>query len=241
MLLLLATLAAAEPIVEPLAEGAFRLKLDAAPGAIADARARLTPAAQRACQGKRAVFGRFRYAAPAGAAAMSLDQELLCLPLLVAPVPAAAAPNPAWSPDEVVQARLLAASYGYFAAKDDARYPEAHRLLSEPQQAQTPLDDWTAAAAAFNAEAGPVRGRRVVEISWYNNPADAPEPGIYVAADFSAEFEKLEFVCGYLMWRLQPDGSFRLVREEQNLVRQRSRPMAAIDRTPLRTRIGCKD
>jgi hypothetical protein len=43
------------------------------------------------------------------------------------------------------------------------------------------------------------------------------------------------------MWRLQPDGSFRLVREEQNLVHKRGRPMADIDRTPLRTRIGCKD
>jgi hypothetical protein len=44
------------------------------------------------------------------------------------------------------------------------------------------------------------------------------------------------------MWRLLPDGSFRLVREEQNLARKRgAKPMASIDRDPMRIRLGCKD
>ena len=103
--------------------------------------------------------------------------------------------------------------------------------------------EWSRAAAEFNAQAGSPRGRRVVEITWYKDPEDAPEPGLYVAADFSADFEKLEFVCGYLMWQVQPDGRFRLVREEQNMAPRRAsgRAIAQIDRDPLRTRMGCKD
>jgi hypothetical protein len=238
MLLLLLAAVAAEPVVEPIADGAFRISLPQAPGSIAAAQARLRPAAARSCAARIAAFARFRYT---GTPPLTLEQELLCLPITTAPVPAAAIPDAQWSPDEVLQARLLAASYGYFAAKDAARYAEAYRLLAPQQQTLSPLPGWTAAATNFNAEAGPVRGRRVVEISWYNNPPDAPEPGIYVAADYSAEFDKLEFVCGYLMWRLQPDGSFRLVREEQNLVHKRGKPMAKIDSDPLRARIGCKD
>ena len=243
MLLLLAALAVAvaEPSVEPVAQDAFRLKLDAAPTEIAAARARLAAAAHRACPGKTPVFGRFRYEAAAKDGPLSLEQELLCLPADRASVAAAAQADPDWEPDAVLQGRLLGATYGYFAAKDQARYADAYQMLSPRQQATSAQSDWTAAAREFNGEAGPVRSRRVVEISWYNHPSDAPEPGIYVAADYSAEFEKLEFVCGYLMWRLLPDGSFRLVREEQNLVHKRPRPMAAIDRDPLRKRLGCKD
>jgi hypothetical protein len=228
---------AAAPVVEPIAQGAFRMRLDGAPGQIAAAQQSLTGAARRACAGQMPVLGRFRYQGTP----LSLEQELLCVPRQPAAVPAASRSDPDWSPDAVLQARLLAASYAYFSAKDGGRYAEAWTLQSLRLQQSSPLADWSAAAGSFNAEAGPVRARRVVEISWYNHPSDAPEPGIYVAADYSAEFEKLEFVCGYLMWRLQPDGSFRLVREEQNMVHKRDKPMAAIDRTPLRTRLGCKD
>lgn len=234
-------LVAAEPIVEPLAQGVFRMRVESPPATFAEAQAQLRPAAARACAGKQPTFGRFRYGEATASEPIALEQELLCLPPSAVPVPAAARLASDWAPDSSHQARVLAASYAYFAAKDAARYAEAYRQLSPRQQADRSLIEWTFAATAFNAEAGAVRARRVVEISWYNHPADAPEPGIYVAADYSAEFEKLEFVCGYLMWRLQPDGGFRLVREEQNLVHKRGRAMPAIDRDPLRARMGCKD
>ena len=171
-----------------------------------------------------------------------LEQELICLDAARAAAPTGAAPDPAWSPTPVDQQALLAATYDYFAAKDATKYRDAYAFLSERMKADVALDAWTEAARDFDEAAGRALGRRVVEISWYNNPSDAPEPGIYVAADFSAEFEKLEFVCGYVMWRLMPDGTLRLVREEQNLARKRgAKPMAAIDRDPLRARLGCKD
>jgi hypothetical protein len=149
----------------------------------------------------------------------------------------------ALAPSRADQQAALAASYGYFAAKDEGRFSEAHNLLTDRMRARFPLPLWSQAARSFNTEAGRHRGRRVVEITWYQDPEGAPEPGLYVAADFSADFEKAEFVCGYLMWQIQPDGSFRLVREEQNMAPKRAsgRAIAQIDRDPLRTRMGCKD
>ena len=258
LLAALAPVAAAAPqlSVERIGESSFRLSSPASSTAtIMELQRQLLAAARLACQNKQPVFARYRIspdepeptAAGRSAAApmssnMTLEQELLCLDAASRPTPAAAAPDPDWAPTPADQQALLAATYRYFAAKDAARYPEAHGFLSDRMQASIPLEPWTQSAREFNQAAGRALGRRVVEISWYNHPSDAPEPGIYVAADFSAEFEKLEFVCGYLMWRLLPDGSFRLVREEQNLARKRGlRPMAAIDRDPMRARLGCKD
>lgn len=229
--------AAPQVSVEQIGEDAFRISI-AAPSetGITELQERLLPSARLACQRKRPVLARYRMGTD------GLEQELLCIDDAPLPTPAAAAPDPEWAPTPAHQQALLAVTYGYFTAKDAARYTDAYGFLSERMKASASLDEWTAAARDFNEAAGRALGRRVVEISWYNHPSDAPEPGIYVAADYSAEFEKLEFVCGYVMWWLMPDGTLRLVREEQNLARKRgARPMPAIDREPLRARLGCKD
>jgi hypothetical protein len=45
------------------------------------------------------------------------------------------------------------------------------------------------------------------------------------------------------MWQVQPNGSLKLTREEQNLAPKRpsGRAIAQIDRDPLRSQMGCKD
>ena len=203
---------------------------------IAALQSRLIPSAKLACQESKAVFGRYRIEGG------NFEQELLCAGQAAGPDLARATQDPEWSPSPDDQRALLAATYDYFAAKDAGRYADAYALLSDRMKASAAPAEWQASAREFNDVAGRALGRRVVEISWYANPADAPEPGLYVAADYSAEFEKLEFVCGYVMWKLLPDGRFVLVREEQNLARKRgAKPMAEIDREPLRIRLGCKD
>lgn len=137
---------------------------------------------------------------------------------------------------------MLEATYGYLAAKDGNRLPEAYAMLSPRAKLATPEPDWIAQARDFNQQVGAVRARRITDISWYSDPPDAPEPGLYVAADLSGAFENAEFLCGYVVWRLESDGSLRLVREEQNfLERRRGVKLAPIDRAPLRAQMGCKD
>ena len=249
-LLFLAAAAPDAPRIEsePIDANRFRLSISGGRiGSVAAAQAALLATARRLCGKRAATFGAFRFREPEedaaeAAAGRRLEQELWCGSAQLPPL-SGATPAPDWQPSEAHQQAVLAASYDYFAAKDAARHAQAWARLADSMKTVSPLAHWREDAAEFNTRAGPVLARRVTEISWYNNPPDAPQPGLYVAADFSAEFEKMEFVCGYLMWRLDPDGRFRLVREEQNLVERRAsgKKIASLDRAPLRAQMGCKD
>lgn len=235
---------------EALDENRFRLSISGRIDSVEAAQAALMPTARQLCGARQVSFGTFRFAqtgmSDRPGTAMSpvrleVEQELFCgIPRRT--VDAAAVQVPGWEPSEADQQAVLAATYAYFAARDRKRYPEAWSMLSESMKQISPVADWQRNAADFNAMAGAVRGRRVTEITWYNNPPDSPRPGIYAAADYSGEFENVEFVCGYVMWLLQPDGSFRLAREEQNLLdKATAKNLASDDRQPLRAQMGCKD
>ena len=209
------------------------------------AQAALIPTARRLCADRTFFLGAFQFAEQQGAprgkpgvAPISFQQELYCRssePLSEST--AAAAPGPS----EAQQQAVLKATYGYLAAKDSNRLSNAYAMFSRRAKLTTPEADWIASARNFNARAGAVDARRVTDISWYSDPPDAPEPGLYVAADLNGVFENVEFLCGYVVWRLDPDGSLRLVREEQNfLERRRGEKLALVDRAPLRAQMGCR-
>jgi hypothetical protein len=241
LLLGLQSLEAPAVQVERLDESSYLLSLPAEPAqGAAHAQAKAEPFAKPPCARSRPVLGRFRFVLDDGRS--RFEQEMFCFSAGHWSSGVSLA-NSKPEPSRADQQKILAASYGYFSAKDASRYGQAHAYLSSRMKRRFPLASWSQSAAEFNAEAGAVRGRRVVEITWYKDPQDAPEPGLYVAADYSAEFAGAEFVCGYLMWQVSANGGLSLVREEQNMVPRRptGRPLAQIDREPLRARMGCKD
>ena len=209
------------------------------------AQAALFPTARRLCANRTFFLGAFQFAeqaeepgAKTGAAQAGFQQELYCSPKQ----PSVSATASAADPSEAQQRAVLEATYGYLAAKDGNLLSDAYAMLSPRAKATMPEPEWTASARAFNQRSGAVRARRVTHISWYSDPPDAPEPGLYVAADLNGAFENVEFLCGYLMWRLEADGRYRLVREEQNFLERRpGARLAPLDRAPLRAQMGCKD
>lgn len=234
MIMFLAAAAAAPQISsEPIDANRFRLSIGGGIGGVEAAQAALLPTARRLCGARPAAFGTFKVA-------QTVEQEVLCGSGRARIGPAAAG-SPSWQPSDLDQQAVLAATYAYFAAKDSGRYAAAWKSLTERMKALSPAASWQARAADFNRNAGAVRARRVTELTWYNNPSDAPEPGLYVAADYSADFERLEFLCGYVMWLLQSDGSLRLVREEQNMLdKETAKKVPSLDRAPLKRQMGCK-
>jgi hypothetical protein len=240
--LLPAAQAAPQITSEQLGANHYRLGVTGKFATIETAQAALAPTARRLCGTAGHNFGTFRFSqAPEPASAVrKIEQELFC-GIAQARINTAA-PPPGWQPGEADQRAVLAATYAYFSAKDLGRYHEAWSRLSISMKKSALADGWQKEATAFNRRAGPVRSRRVTEITWYNNPPDGPQPGLYVAADFSAEFDKLEFLCGYVMWRLEPGGALGVTREEQNLLEKgTAKHLASIDRAPLRAQMGCKD
>ena len=122
----------------------------------------------------------------------------------------------AWRPTssqvELIQAQTLS----YFAARDAGRVEEAYARFSPSQKATVPFPTYQASVAAFNTKAGAVTARSLRKVTWYK---DAPQgPGVYAAVDFSSEFQNLALHCGYVVWQEQLDGSFAIVREEDNVI-----------------------
>lgn len=107
------------------------------------------------------------------------------------------------------------ATVNYLAAKDRGDFDAAYALLGSEMAAMFTTENWRSPRAAFNAAAGQPNNREVVRLTWYDDPAGAPMPGRYVAADYRGDYAHAGFYCGYLMWYLQPDGSYRIVREEE--------------------------
>lgn len=166
---------------------------------------------------------------------------LALLGCLIVAAPALAVPQAGdWVAPARLQKQIEQETNRYFAAKDSRAYDRAYAFAAPSMQSYLTADLFRETADRFNAEAGPVVARRVTRLSWYRDPIDAGEPGLYVAADFTAIFPNIELMCGYVMWRQLADGRFLIVREEQNFVDKPSaHKMAPEQRARLPEIFGC--
>lgn len=244
----------AEPQIsyQRLGENRFELRLvSSAISGEVEAQAALISTAMRLCGAQPPQFGRYRWEAlerlESSAAArtlvsMAFIQDLRCGHAEVESMDQPAVPDPNWQPSASDERAVLAAAEAYFAARDSGRYAEAHAMHTSAMRELSPLADYSAQVRQFNERAGERRGRRVTQLTWYNNPPQAPVPGIYAATDYTGDFANLYFVCGYIIWVLQPDGSWRLVREETALLARADAPNATgEDVARLRSQMRCRD
>ncbi|OHT21010.1 hypothetical protein BHE75_03015 [Sphingomonas haloaromaticamans] len=145
-------------------------------------------------------------------------------------------------PGEAVQRAVVDRTQAYFAAKDGGDYHRAYALIAASMRGYLTEDFYTAEARRFNAEAGRAEARDVVRLTWYRDPPDAPEPGLYVAADFRSRFPNIHAHCGYLMWHQDADGQFRIVREEQSFIDKATAAQLPPERLASADRqLGCVD
>ncbi len=122
-----------------------------------------------------------------------------------------------WRPTSPEVELVRVATIAYFTARDEGRLAEAYAKFAPSQKAMVPFEAWRASMEAFNAQAGPVTGRSLRMVTWYKDPPQG-RPGVYAAVDFHSDFANLALHCGYIMWQEQSDGSFAVVREEDNVI-----------------------
>lgn len=215
-----------------------------------DAQRLLFPAAQALCGTLSPRFGRFEFTGserlsgtpnPADTT-LTLKQEMHCDTSARTPSGVVTQPNSAWQPGDRDKASVENLSYRYLEMKDRGSLSEAWALLSHSMQQTTTFALWSDAAQQFRDKAGRVEHRSIHKFTWYKDPPSAPEPGVYVAADFMGAYENIAIQCGYIAWHQQRDGTFRIVREEIGLV---DRPTYAKlkddDIKIVRQRLGCPD
>jgi hypothetical protein len=131
--------------------------------------------------------------------------------------PKAGGAAPSWQPSSSQKARVEELSKAYFAEKDAARYAEAWKRIGAGLRQQWTFEDWRDAMAASAARAGAMQQRELKKVTVYRS-SQSGAPGTYAAVDFTGRFANADTYCGYLVWSEQADGSFLLMREEENYI-----------------------
>jgi hypothetical protein len=164
---------------------------------------------------------------------MRLSPALLIIACLDAGVPLAAQPAsapmrevnvttdsaPGWLPSEAEERAARGALDRYFAAIAAGDDRGAYAMMTPGQQAIMSFAEFVAANAGFRTQAGGLRHRRVLRLTWTKDPADAPRPGIYAAFDLSATWTNIDRECGYAILYQEAEGApFQLGRIESNFI-----------------------
>jgi hypothetical protein len=192
---------------------------------IFEAQRELAPTAKRTCADKDVQFGHYAFAInqplsdpTSKNTTLTLMQTVRCGSENPPAIPQTTSAPDGWKPSTSDQSQIDSQTYRYYGAKDARDYATAYAMFDNGMKEATHFDTWSANAQSQNTKAGHVLNRRVLKITWYKDPPSAPEPGIYAAADFSGQFENDPIYCGYLAWHRGIDGSYRIVREEENYI-----------------------
>lgn len=249
LLLLLAPSQPEAPAIatERVAPNQYRLTIEVlGTSSVEQGQALLMPTARKLCGDLPATFTTYSWVGSEQIGgsprpnSLRLSQNVVCGALPSPVVDSAAAIPSDWQPSALDREKIVAVSDAYFAAKDEGRYAQAYDFLADRLKAMSPFERWQANARSFASRAGRVARRRVVDVSWYANPPETA-PGLYAAADFRADFATLE-LCGYVVWLLRSDGSWRMVREEQNILDHETARGASPDQLArIHGAMGCKD
>ncbi|HEU0133191.1 MAG TPA: DUF4019 domain-containing protein [Allosphingosinicella sp.] len=240
---LLIAAAPSAPVVrsEKLEEGRFRITLTAPGLTLEQGQAKAGEEAARLCGGD-ALLGRYRWRSDEEVGsgttiALTLEQEAEC-----GKAPPGTVPKPiGFKPTAADERRVLDLTARYFAARDSGRYRDAWNLLTASMQEMEPLADYQARQIDFRARASSGLRRDPVAVTWYDNPPNAPAGGIFAAVDFVGRSSKLQLLCGYLIWLRQPDGSWRLTREEEGSLERGTAPSSPEQLAKAKAAMHCRE
>jgi hypothetical protein len=208
------------------------------------AQAALISAAQKACAGKIPQFGHYKFDAKAPLdvsaggdgpkSALKIDQEFTCVDA-VAQTTQPPPTDPNWRPSDKDSQAVIDTVTKFFAAKDSGNIAASYALLDGGMGLS--FNEWKSTSEDSAAKTGAATAHKVVKLTWYKDPQDAPAPGVYAAADFVDHYEKVTD-CGYLSLHRRSDGSFLVVHEQDGFISDQSN-MTAAQLAELKTKLGC--
>ncbi|MFZ6746248.1 DUF4019 domain-containing protein [Undibacterium sp. JH2W] len=204
------------------------------------------------CAGKIPQYGKYKFAASETLGGQkSTDKspvfDMVQMLSCVADMPArpkALAPTKLDSDQELklkVEGKKL--SNAYMSAIENGYYETAYDMLGPSMKNLQTLPEWQARVIAYQEQTGKLLASDLWRITVYENPANSPQPGTYIAVDYETKNSIAPITCGYLIWFL-PAGSknhFSLMREEYGHIPEGIyKSTAANDMGKLRKQMGCK-
>lgn len=121
-----------------------------------------------------------------------------------------------WTPQGSDNQAVISLTSRFFALEDGGHYEDAYELMDAGLTAQLSFTRYQDLSDDVRGKVGRITSRELKAIDWeYNSPLGPP--GLYAAVDYTAGAENGQ-LCGFVVWRKQPDGFFILVREETNTI-----------------------
>lgn len=191
-----------------------------------EASAYITESATSTCKDTSPVLGRYKYEAretiisgdhPPEPNKFRFVQEVFCVPGVLAQT---GERLPTLKNEEEyrrVQHEVKLKSEKYFKLIASKQTDEAVRQVAMDRMGVSEAG-WKDDKESFQAMAGELIEVSITKITVYDNPERAPEPGLYVAADYGNVYRNVPIHCGYLMWFRPVGGEFRVTREEMGYV-----------------------
>jgi len=144
-----------------------------------------------------------------------------------------------WRPTSAQIDLVQRQTYAYFSARDSGKVEEAYSRFAASFKQNVSFEQWSGHLSDTRSRLGEVGSRRIRKITWYQDPPQGP-PGIFAAVDFSSQFANTAVHCGFVAWRQEGDGSFMLVREEENFIgKAQAQSMKPEEFETLRAQFGC--
>jgi len=124
-----------------------------------------------------------------------------------------------WVPSVELEGQALAAVAAFYAALERGDDAAVYGMMDGLLKVDLPEDQSTDENKAFRKLAGATVSRRFNQVTWTKDSPSAPQPGVYVALDITAKYEKVARFCGYIVLH-QSDASapFLVSRVESNYI-----------------------
>ncbi len=131
----------------------------------------------------------------------------------------AAAQAREYVPNAADSAEIQQLSARYFEHVDRKDYDAAHAMFGDEMRAIATLQEWRTFMRDELRDWGALQQREQTNVTWYDNPSNAPLPGLYVAVDYVSRYAELAQHTEFLVWYRERDGMpFALTRHETNAV-----------------------
>lgn len=223
--------------ITPLETGSFRATVSGRGLVVDEAQYAIEKKAALLCNRKAVAFGGYRFGqdtalntATSAAGVLTYSQDFHC----VDPTQVPTAKVTAAHDDQAV----LALTNRFFSARDGGDFKTALSLFDSDTRRMA--EGWPDDAARFNREAGENLGRKIVGITWYDNPPTISRPGVYASVAYEGGYANVPEDCGYLLWRTADGRKFELVHEEHNFI-----PVGTVSKlndealAKMKKKIGC--
>ena len=127
-------------------------------------------------------------------------------------------PKSTAGPSEQQKTRAAAVLARFFEALDALRHRDAYEMFTTRMKAMMAFDEFLGIENQVREKTGGAASRAITRTTWYKDPPQAPEPGVYVAFDLSCSYRNASLCTELLVLHEQADGEFLVTRHERNFI-----------------------